>query len=405
MKILHTSDWHLGQYFKTRSREDEHQKFLNWLENIIEEQSIDILVVAGDIFDTQNPPKYALTMYHDFLVQMTQSSCKDVVIVAGNHDSVATIEMTKNFAKLLNIHIVGSGEEVEDVIVSIKKDDKLEAIVCAVPYLRDRVIRDASTLKDNKALEKEYKDGLKTYYKNIYEKAKEISDEVPIIATGHFTTTGASKNEDSDSAERELYIGKLSAVDSDILSMFDYVAMGHLHKSQKIDSKEYMRYSGSPIPLSFSEALQKKSVIVVEFEGKNLKETQKVDIPTFKGIFTIVDTLENIKLKIEEIKDIENRPFIDIIINGDILDIDIKDFKNEMYEKGVDIISIKKAKQIEDKVLLDEQEDIKLEQLGALNVFEKRLNLDEHIKDDAELKTKLIHEYNIILEELQNEDN
>lgn len=402
MKILHTSDWHLGQNFKNRSREDEHREFLLWLKTTIVEQDIDILIVAGDIFDTTNPPKYALTMYHDFLVEVIKTSCSDVIIVAGNHDSVSTLEMTKNFAKSLNIHIVATGEDIEETLISIKKDGELQAIVCAVPFLRDRVLRDPNDTKDNKAIEDEYKQNIKLYYENIYNKAKKLSQNVPILATGHFTTTGASINPDS---EREIYIGKLSSVDSDVLKSFDYVAMGHLHQNQKVGACEYIRYSGSPIPLSFSEHNQQKSVLVVEFKDKEIKQIETFNIPLYKGIYRVEGSMEDVKEKIQNIKNIKNRPFLDVIITDDILNIDMNDFLKSSYDEGVDIISMRKLHKIEDKVLIDIDEDIKLSQLDEISVFEKRLEIEEYLKDDIELKDKLIKEYKLIVQELHDEDN
>ena len=400
MKILHTSDWHLGQNFKNRTREEEHKAFFEWLETMIIDKSIDVLLVAGDIFDTTNPPKYALTMYHDFLVKLTQTSCREIIIVAGNHDSVATIEMTKNFAKLLHIHIVASGEDIDETLVTIEKNGKLEAIICAVPFLRDRVLRDANITQDNQAIEEEFKEGIKNYYHNIYAKAVDISSKVPIIATGHFTTTGASLNPDS---EREIYIGKLASVNSKILTPFDYVAMGHLHRAQKVGDNEYIRYSGSPIPLSFSEYKQQKKVVIITFDTKEHKSVESIDIPSFKKMYRIEGDITEIKEKIQTIKNSQNRPFVDVILSDDsLLNLDINEFLQDAYEEGVDVLSFKRKYKVEDKVLIDEKQ--KLNQLNPLNIFEKRIELEENLIENNELREKLIYEYKMILEELYNED-
>jgi len=391
MKIVHTSDWHLGQNFKNRTREQEHKEFFLWLENLIIEEKIDMLIVSGDIFDTTNPPKYALTLYHDFLIKITQTVCSDIVIVGGNHDSIATLEMTQKFAKFLNIHIVASGENMDEVIIPITKDGKLEAIVCGVPFLRDRVLK----------IENEFKDAMRLYYKKVYEKALDISLDVPIIATGHFTTTGASLNPDS---EREIYIGKLVSVDSEILTPFDYVAMGHLHREQQVGVDEFIRYSGSPIALSFSEYNQQKKVIVVTFEGKKRTDIELVNIPSFKKLYRISGNLLEIRSKIKRYKNIENRPFIEVIVDDEsFLNIDTGEFLQESYDLGVDILSLKKRYKIEDKVLIDE--DTKLKQLDPLNVFEKRLIMEENIVNNSELKEQLITQYQLILEEIYSEDN
>jgi len=402
MKILHTSDWHLGQNFKNRTREGEHRAFFEWLEKTIIDKKIDILIVAGDIFDTTNPPKYALTMYHDFLVKLTQTSCREIVIVAGNHDSIATIEMTKNFAKLLHIHIVASGEDIDETLLTIQNEGKIEAIICAVPFLRDKVLRDANITQDNQEIEEAFKEGIKNYYQNIYQKAVAISSEVPIIATGHFTTTGSSLKSDS---EREIYIGKLSSVNSDILTPFDYVAMGHLHRAQKVGDNEYIRYSGSPIALSFSEYNQQKKVVIVTFDTKESKNIEILDIPSFKKMYRVEGNLVEIKEKIETIKDAQNRPFLDVILSDNsLLNLDINEFLQDSYEKGVDILSFKRKYSVEDKVLVQEDTQ-RLNQLDTLEVFKKRVALEENLVADDALQEKLIQEYKIIVEELLDEDN
>ncbi len=402
MKILHTSDWHLGQNFNTRSRESEHEKFFDWLIKTIEDESIDILIVAGDIFDSANPPKYALTMYHVLLTKVIKTSCKDVVIIAGNHDSIATIEMTKTLGKFLNIHIVASGEDIEETIIQIKVNGKLKAIVCAVPFLRDKILRDASVVKNNKQREEEYQINIKKYYNDIFQKAKEISRYVPLIATGHFTASGATFNPES---ERELYIGNLQRVDNDMLKQFDYVALGHLHSAQKVTSYDHIRYSGSPIPLSFSEAGQTKKVIIVEFNDNNVRNIKEIDIPIFRAMYKIKGSIEKIQSKIDEYKDADNKPFVEISIEDDILDFDKKEFEVKAYEMGIEIISMRKDTIEKDIVLQDIDEDIELSQLDNKIIFEKRLDLEKELKDNKELKDKLIANYNTILQEIDNENN
>lgn len=400
MKILHTSDWHLGQSFKSHSREFEHNSFLDWLLVEIEDKNIDILIVAGDIFDSSNPPNYALKMYHNFLSKIIKTSCNDVIIVAGNHDSVSTLEVSKDLLKSLNVHVVASGEDTDEVLVQIKKDDELKSIVCAVPYLRDRVLRNANGSKTSSEVEDELRDAMKNYYKDIYSKAKDLSSSVPIIATGHFTTTGASISPDS---EREIYIGKLQNIDSEMLSNFDYVAMGHIHKPQKIAKKESMQYSGSPIPLSFSETNNQKSVVIVEFK-QNKVEIDTLNIPLFKELHRLKGDFKDLQKQVENISNISNPPFVEITFqNSDLLAFDIKEFVSKSEQNGVHILHQKREYDIEDKVLNMEDEDITLSELSPLDIFNKRLESEEHI--DEEMTEKLNTLYNEVLKECENEDN
>ena len=143
MKILHTSDWHIGQNFMGKSRADEHKAFLSWLFKTIEENNIDVLIVAGDIFDTGNPPNYALKLYYNFLTQLNSIKNLYVIITAGNHDSISTLNAPKQLLESMNVHVITSGDESENELISIYKEDELVGVVCAVPFLRDSVVREA----------------------------------------------------------------------------------------------------------------------------------------------------------------------------------------------------------------------------------------------------------------------
>lgn len=192
MKIIHTSDWHLGQNFMGKSRLKEHEAFLSWLLKIIEVKQIELLLVSGDIFDTGTPPNYALELYYNFLKQLSHiKTLKTTIITAGNHDSVSTLKAPKQLLEALNVHVVVNGDEDENIIILIKEDNETKAIVCAVPFLRDSVIRQSfggETVSDK---EKLANDGIKAYYENAYKKAKELNSNAPIIAMGHLTTVGS----------------------------------------------------------------------------------------------------------------------------------------------------------------------------------------------------------------------
>ena len=398
MNILHTSDWHLGQRFKSYSREFEHKSFLDWLLIQIKDKNIDVLIVAGDIFDSSNPPNYALEMYHNFLAQILKTNCSNVIIVAGNHDGVSTLEISKDLLKFLNVHVVALGDNIDEVIVEIKKDDKLQAIICAVPYLRDRVLRDANESKTFSEVEDELRDAIKNYYKDIYTKAKELYSTVPIIATGHFTTTGVSITPES---EREIYIGKIQNIDSKILEAFDYVAMGHIHKPQKIANNKTMQYSGSPIPLSFSETDNQKSVVIIEFKDAK-PDISTIAIPRFKELYRLKGSLKDLEDKVKTISDKSNPPFVEITFqNSDLIEYDIKEFISKSQD--IYILHQKREYDIEDRVLKIEDENISLSELTPLDIFDKRLESEVHISKEMIEKIKIV--YNEVITECINEDN
>ena len=143
MKILHTSDWHIGRTLYGRKRYEEFESFLTWLVETIQQNEIDALLVAGDVFDTSAPSNRAQELYYRFLCRVAASSCRHVVVIAGNHDSPSFLNAPRELLKALNVHVVGSSSEsLEDEVLVLRSElNAPELIVCAVPYLRDRDIR------------------------------------------------------------------------------------------------------------------------------------------------------------------------------------------------------------------------------------------------------------------------
>ncbi|MEM5788086.1 MAG: exonuclease subunit SbcD, partial [Syntrophobacteraceae bacterium] len=137
MKILHSSDWHIGRTLYGRKRYDEHAAFLDWLGELIRKESVEVLVVAGDVFDTGAPSNRAQELYYRFLCSVAGTTCRHVVVVAGNHDSPSFLNAPRDLLRYLNVHVVGciSGSCSDEVLVLRNPDGEEEMIVCAVPYL------------------------------------------------------------------------------------------------------------------------------------------------------------------------------------------------------------------------------------------------------------------------------
>jgi len=391
LKILHTSDWHLGQKFMGKSREDEHRAFLGWLIDTINQHKVDVLIVAGDIFDTGTPPNYALELYYTFLTKLQSTPCKNTIIIAGNHDSISTLKAPKDILRLLDIHIIASGYEDESVL-KIYKDNSLAGIICAVPFLRDSVIRKSIFGESMQDKEKALKDGIKAHYQKVHDIANNIraSKPIPIIATGHFTTVG-TKSSDS---ERDIYIGNTINISSDFLAcMFDYVALGHLHHAQKV-GYEHIRYSGSPIPLSFSEANTQKSVQLVSFDGLDV-EIQQIDIPTYKKLYQLKGDREQI---IAQLKDIEDKnSWIELEIEDDNAYVALQEIQEYIVQTNLNVLAKKIAKPTTDTAISD-IEITNLNVMTPFDIFEKRLELEEI--SDKELIKQLKIEFQKIEEKV-----
>ena len=272
MKILHTSDWHLGRSLYGRQRYDEFEAFLDWLSETIWRNEVSTLLVSGDIFDNSTPSTRAQELYYRFLGQTIRSSCRHIVIIAGNHDSPAFLDAPQQLLKALDIHVIGHGNHPpeEEVLVLHDEYRNPELIVCAVPYLRDRDIRTSEAGESADQKEQKLLEGIRTHYANVTalaeQKRQELGGDIPVVAMGHLFTAGG-QTIDGDGV-RELYVGSLAHVTAGIFpDNLDYVALGHLHVPQTVNHTDTIRYSGSPLPMGFGEARQQKSVCLVEFQG------------------------------------------------------------------------------------------------------------------------------------------
>lgn len=294
MKVLHTSDWHLGIEFNEQNRNTEFEQFLAWLLEKIKTEGIEVLLIAGDIFDTYHPSVAAQTLYYNFLGDLNkQTTCRHVVITSGNHDSISYLNAAKNILCDLNVYIVsGKPVNMEDEVLLLKDEvGQPQLIVCAVPYLR----RGDFNINNKKlSVEEENEEFLRSYSRHYAEvkqiaeaKRAEFTKEIPVIYMGHMYVCGSCFCD----KEHESIIGNLEGITNlDIDDSADYVALGHLHMPQSVLHKENWRYSGSPLHLSKSEIKggssehNLKSVVVIDFEGRQAKHIDLVEIPAFRDI-------------------------------------------------------------------------------------------------------------------------
>lgn len=276
LTLLHTSDWHLGRRLYGKPRYDEFKQFLDWQLQTLREQKVDVLLIAGDIFDTTAPSNQAQNLYYDFLSQVCHTDCRHVIIVAGNHDSASFLEAPKQLLKAFNIHIIGSMSDTptDEVITLSDKAGQAELIVMAVPYLRDRDVRTVGHGERLDDKERKLAQGIKAHYAQIADiaiaqqaqlKAK-YKRSIPIVATGHLFTVGGQTMEGD--GVRDLYVGSLGSIGAEIFHpQIDYVALGHLHIPQAVGGQPHIRYAGSPIAMGFGESRQQKQVHLLRFDA------------------------------------------------------------------------------------------------------------------------------------------
>jgi len=404
MKIIHTSDWHLGRSLYGRKRYYEFAAFLDWLADFIEQQNIDALLVAGDIFDTSTPSNRAQELYYQFLCKVANSCCRHIIAIAGNHDSPSFLNAPKEILRVLHVFVVGSiSDNLEDEVIVLKdRDNKPEAIVCAVPYLRDKDIRTVETGETIEDKKVKLIEGLRNHYTDVCniaeQKQKELGD-VPIIAMGHLFTTGG-KTVEGDGV-RDLYVGSLVHIGEDAFpACIDYLALGHLHIPQKVSESEHIRYSGSPIPMGYGEANQQKKVVVVEVNSKT-PTIQELSVPCFQPLERITGSLEDIQNRIDKLKYDGSNSWLEIEYTGSEIIGDLWDLLGESLNgTSMEILCIKN-KRIIDRVIRSMHEGETLDDLDIHDVFERCLDTYEVPIED---RPEMTQSYNEIIKSLNEED-
>lgn len=301
MRILHTSDWHLGQHFMGKTRQAEHQAFCAWLIEQVREHAVDAVLIAGDIFDTGAPPSYAREQYNRFIVELRGTGC-ELVVLGGNHDSVAMLGESKTLLAQLGTRVIpGVCERLdEQLLVLHRRDGSPGAILCGIPFIRPRDVLLSQAGQSAQDKQQSLQQAIQQHYQDLYALAEakraELGGNLPIIATGHLTTVGASA---SDSV-REIYVGSLEAFPTSAFPPAAYIALGHIHRPQKVGGLEHIRYCGSPIPLSFDEAKQQKEVLLVELDSSGLRQITALPVPRFQPLLSLRGSLKELDVQIKQ---------------------------------------------------------------------------------------------------------
>ena len=301
MRILHTSDWHLGQHFMGKTRQAEHQAFCAWLIEQVRVHEVDALLIAGDIFDTGAPPSYAREQYNRFIVELRGSGC-ELVVLGGNHDSVAMLGESKTLLAQLDTRVIPGvcADLSEQLLVLKQRDGSPGALLCGIPFIRPRDVLQSQAGQSAQDKQLSLQQAIQQHYQALYALAEarrdELGGELPIIASGHLTTVGASASE----SVREIYVGSLEAFPTSAFPPAAYIALGHIHRPQKVGGLEHIRYCGSPLPLSFDEAKQQKEVLLVELDGSGLRSVSALPVPRFQPLLSVRGSLKELEQAIAE---------------------------------------------------------------------------------------------------------
>ncbi len=391
LRLLHTSDWHLGHNLFHKDRRQEHGRFLEWLLMTLTEYEVDALIVAGDIFDTVAPPNYALALYYDFLRRLAETPCRQAVIVGGNHDSAASLHAPRELLKLFNVHVIGSPDREQpdaDLVVLRDRLDRPAAVVGAVPFLRERDVRRPLAGESHDDKSRAYLEGVSSHYAAIRNQGRvriaELSGEahgLPLIATGHLLASGG---ETSD-GEREVMVGSLRGISAFTFAAgFDYLALGHLHKPQTVKGPGPARYSGSPLALSFSEAGSRKEVTLVSFaEGQTAPEVTAIAVPGFQELRTVAGDWPAVEAFFAGLAASGPVLWLEIQLEAEVWGPGVQERVAELvHGKAVEVLAIRNCRRLQHRLTEGEGPREELTTLAPQEVFARRLMQAEGLSSE-----------------------
>jgi len=380
IRILHTSDWHLGRQLYGRRRTGEFEAFLAWLLNLIEQERIQALLISGDIFDTTTPGSTAQRMYYDFLGKLPKSC--HTVIISGNHDSPTLLGASSSLLRHFNIHVVTDAIVDNETLILSDATGKPELGVIAVPFLHDRDIRISQENESLADKDHAYQEAVAQHFLEAERQIIHLTGgrKVPVVCMAHLFTMGAITVEGD--GVRDLSVGSLSHVQSSIFpSVADYTALGHLHVPQTVGGQESIRYCGSPIPMGFGEANRRKQVCIVDLSRDDVPTVKSVPVPIFRKLVQLKGDLKHIqdglsKLEADSHKSesdtyVQGRPtWVEINYDGEEILEDLQQRVDQMTRPltSVEVVAIRNHRKAQ--AILRQQEDARtLESLTPQEVF------------------------------------
>ena len=407
MRILHTSDWHLGQHFMGKSRQAEHQQLIDWLVQQVDAQAVDAVLMAGDIFDTGAPPSYARELYSQLVVRLHGVGVA-LLLLGGNHDSVATLGESRALLACLSTTVVGAASDPEAQVVVLPLRGGLKepgCVVCAIPFIRPRDVLLSLPGQSAQDKEQSLQAAIQAHYTAVFEAASrqrveleaQVGHKLPIIATGHLTTVGASTSE----SVREIYVGTLNAFPTSAFPPVDYIALGHIHQPQTVGGLNHIRYCGSPIPLSFDEVRHTKEVLLVDLNHDGLQSITPLPVPRFQHLASVSGNLVALAEKIQAAA-LQGTPECPVWLEVTVAEDDyLSDLpvRIEALTEGlpVEVLRIRRQRGNATAALAATARET-LDELSPHDVFARRL-AQEELADD--LKAALQERYKSVVTALQ----
>ncbi len=402
MKILVTADWHIGKRLHNEDLTEDMNLFFEWLLEQIKLNDVKYLLVAGDIFDNNNPSNESTRIYYAFLRKLSALNCK-AIITAGNHDSPSFIDVPKDLLSEFDISVFGifpGVDRLDEIFVPLKNDSgEVVAVVAAIPFLQDRFVRQVGEGEGAREIAEKIKQGMKSLFAQIGAALNVSYPVIPKIGMAHLHAQGAQISE----AEREIQIGNQDGISANDLDQFDYLALGHIHTGQTV-LKGKIQYASSPISLGFSENRYQHKVVMLEIENNQIKESE---IPVIKNrsLYQLKGTMTEVEKYVKLLKNkYKLQMLLDVLIEEDNYDPRINDKLNEIKENLAvknEIKIINTRIHFKDKTATRFSSTFDTNELNNLNpidVFKSRIN-----GRSQEEQTKLIELFSAILADTTQE--
>lgn len=383
MKILHTADWHIGKLLYKQSLDEEFDLFIKWLIELVKKEDIDAILISGDVFDLANPSNASRRVYYSALKELSQLKLK-VIVTGGNHDSIHQLQASADILSLLDIVIVGGlPEDINECIIPLDIRNE-QVIIGAIPYIRDKDVRKGGDFDKELDRVQMVKKGIESVYSHLKDEMQSVDgyESAPLIAMGHLYL---QHSQTSDS-ERDIQVGNLAGLESGTLSdMFDYVALGHIHRPQMFDGGK-VRYSGSPIPLSFSERKDEKEVVIVEINNGTLSSSA-TKCPTFRHLLRVEGMFDEIQQKINDYTSNSALPtYIEVIVKEKeysyTLLNEVRRYIQSLERADVKVLKEKVVFESNFQTLNTSMPEVEIQDVKPKDVFVKRLESEDLSLED-----------------------
>jgi len=420
LRLLHTSDWHLGHRLHGRDRAPEHEAMLAWLLDVLRQEAVDMLLIAGDVFDTTSPPAQAFRHYYDFLSAVSATGCQHTVVLGGNHDSPTVLNAPAELLRSMRIHVVGCvprgstdpehGRNPEHGRSEVALHEELlelpirhdpehgrgMVLIAATPFLRERDLKSAQPGETQAEREQAIREGIRAHYAALadYAQARRAAldaADAPLIAGGHLFCAGACAGE----GERAVHLGNLGQISAEEFpSAFAYVALGHLHQAQRVGGCSHIRYSGAPLPMGCQDAARAKQVLLVEFNGPNLGEVRAIPVPVFRAMHALAGSQAEVEAALAALPAVDSatlQPWLEIVLDADAAPPQLQaDLHQQAAERGYAILRIALRRAI-GPANGEEMPPLALELASAEEIFLRKCHDAGKTAQQTEVLLALLH--------------